>query len=51
MQKDIEIPKVENVCVAAIKEWNDDFMEQTWYAYLINDSEHNLEMAIVVSRA
>lgn len=51
MQKDIEIPKVENVYVAAIKEWNDDFMEQTWYAYLINDSEHNLEMAIVVSRA
>ena len=51
MQKDIEIPKVENVYVAAIKEWNDDFMEQTWYAYLINDSEPKLEMAIVVSGA
>lgn len=51
MQKDISIPKVENVYVAAIKEWNDDFMEQTWYAYLINDNSQKLEMAIVVSRA
>nr|WP_294934193.1 hypothetical protein [uncultured Flavobacterium sp.] len=51
MQKDIIIPKVENVYVAAVQEWNDDFMENTWYAYLINDSEVKLEMAIIVSRA
>jgi hypothetical protein len=51
MQKDIIIPKVENVYVAAVQEWNDDFMENTWYAYLINDSDVKLEMAIVVSRA
>lgn len=51
MQKDIIIPKVENVYVAAVQEWNDDFMENTWYAYLINDSDVTLEMAIVVSRA
>lgn len=51
MQKDIIIPKVENVYVAAVQEWNDDFMENSWYAYLVNDSDEKLEMAIVVSRA
>lgn len=51
MKKDITIPKVENVYVAAIQEWNDDFMENSWYAYLINDSDVKLEMALVVSRA
>lgn len=51
MRKDITIPKVENVYVAALQEWNDDFMENTWYAYLVNDSAEKLEMAIVVSSA
>lgn len=51
MKKDIIIPKVENVYVAAIQEWNDDFMEKTWYAYLINDSDEKLETVIVVSNA
>ncbi|THF48149.1 hypothetical protein E6C50_14990 [Flavobacterium supellecticarium] len=51
MKKDITIPKVKNVYVAAIQEWNDDFMENSWYAYLINDSDVKLEMALVVSRA
>ncbi|WP_300485495.1 hypothetical protein [Flavobacterium sp.] len=51
MKKDITIPKVENVYVAAIQEWNDDFMENSWYAHLINDSDVKLEMALVVSRA
>jgi len=51
MKKDIIIPKVENVYVAAMQEWNDDFMEKTWYAYLINDSQDTLESVIVVSSA
>jgi len=51
MKKDIIIPKVENVYVAALQEWNDDFMEKTWYAYLINDSADKLEAAIVISSA
>ena len=51
MKKDIIIPKVENVYVAAVSEWNDDFQENSWYAYLINDTDETLEMAIVVSRA
>lgn len=51
MKKDIIIPKVENVYVAALQEWNDDFMENTWYAYLVNDSANTLETVIVVSSA
>lgn len=51
MKKDIIIPKVENVYVAAVQEWNDDFMQKTWYAYLINDSNEKLETVIVVSNA
>lgn len=51
MKKDIIIPTVENVYVAAIQEWNDDFMQKTWYAYLINDGDEKLETVIVVSNA
>ena len=51
MKKDIHIPKVENVYVAAMQEWNDDFMENTWYAYLVNDSAEKLESVIAVSSA
>lgn len=51
MKKDITIPVVENVYIAAMQEWNDDFMEKTWYAYLINDSDKKLETVIVVSNA
>ncbi|WP_294823426.1 hypothetical protein [uncultured Flavobacterium sp.] len=51
MKKDIIIPVVENVYMAAVQEWNDDFMQKTWYAYLINDSDFTLENGIVVSSA
>jgi hypothetical protein len=51
MKKDIIIPVVENVYVAAIQEWNDDFMQKTWYAYLVNDSDKKLETVMAVSHA
>ena len=51
MKKDIIIPVVENVFVAAVQEWSDDFMEKVWYAYLVNDSDFNLEGVMVVSKA
>lgn len=51
MKKDITIPVVEDVYIAAMQEWNDDFMEKTWYAYLINNSNKKLETVIVVSNA
>ena len=51
MKKDIEIPVVENVFLAAVQEWSDDFMENVWYAYLINDSDFKLDGVMVVSKA
>ena len=51
MKKDIIIPTVENVFLAAVQEWNDDFMDKMWYVYLINDSDFNLDSVMVVSKA
>ncbi len=51
MKKDIIIPEVENVFLAAVQEWNDDFMEKVWYVYLVNDSDFQLDSVMVVSKA
>ena len=51
MKKDIIIPIVENVFIAAVQEWSDDFMEKVWFAYLINDSDFKLDGVMVVSKA
>ena len=51
MKKDITIPEVENVFLAAVQEWSDDFMEKVWYVYLINDSDFYLDSIMVVSKA
>jgi hypothetical protein len=51
MKKDITIPEVENVFLAAVEEWSDDFMEKIWYVYLINDSDFQLDGVMVVSKA
>ncbi|UPT72093.1 MAG: hypothetical protein M0D53_07440 [Flavobacterium sp. JAD_PAG50586_2] len=51
MKKDIEIPQVENVFLAAVQEWSDDFMEKVWYVYLVNDSDYDLDSVMVVSKA
>ena len=51
MKSDITIPKVENVFFAAVQEWSDDFMENIWNVYLINDSDFDLDSVMVVSKA
>lgn len=51
MKKDIIIPEVENVFIAAVQEWSDDFMEKVWYAYLVNDSDFQLDSVMAVSKA
>lgn len=51
MKKDIVIPQSEHVYIAAINEWDDDFQDNIWFAYLINENNAPLEMAIVVTRA
>ena len=51
MKSDITIPEVENVFLAAVQEWSDDFKEKVWYVYLINDSDFQLDSVMVVSKA
>ena len=51
MKKDIVVPEVENVFLAAVQEWNDDFMDKVWNVYLINDSDFDLDGVMVVSKA
>ena len=51
MKKDIIVPQVENVIMAAVPEWNDDFTEKLWYVYLVNDSDFQLDGVMVVSKA
>ncbi|MEO5776963.1 MAG: hypothetical protein ABIQ27_08655 [Flavobacterium sp.] len=51
MKSDINIPEVENVFFAAVREWSDDFMENIWNVYLVNDSDFDLDSVMVVSKA
>lgn len=50
MKKDIEVPKFDDVYVAVIQEWNNEFEWNDWIAYVINDSDVNIENVIVVSK-
>ncbi|AVR44666.1 hypothetical protein C7S20_04970 [Christiangramia fulva] len=50
MKKDIEIPEVKGVFVAAVKEFNEEFQGEEWNVYLINETEKELEMVLVVSK-
>ncbi len=51
MKKDITIPEVKDVFMAAIPEWSDDFMNTVWNVYLINDGDSSLSNVMVVSKA
>lgn len=50
MKKDIEIPVVEGVYVAAVREENKTFRSQDWNAYLINDKKVPIEIVLVIAR-
>jgi hypothetical protein len=50
MRKDIEIPEVKDIHIAAVKEWDEAFLNQSWNVYLINNSNLTMEVTIVVSR-
>lgn len=49
MKKDIQVPKVENVYIAVVNEFNDIYKTQDWNAYIINDKNVDLEMVIIVT--
>ncbi len=51
MRKDITIPVVKNVFMAAVPEWSDDFMAKVWNVYLINDGDEVIDNVMVVSKA
>jgi hypothetical protein len=50
MKKDIAIPKVTDVYMAIVKEYNEDFQSEDWNAYIINNKEVDLEMFLIVSK-
>lgn len=50
MRKDIEIPKVKDIYIVAVKEWDEAFLNQSWNIYLINNSKLTMEVTMVVSR-
>lgn len=49
MKKDIQIPKVEDVYIAIVNEYNDIYKTQDWNAYIINDKDVDLEMVLIVT--
>ncbi len=51
MRKDISIPVVKNVFMAAVPEWSDDFMDKIWNIYLVNDGDSTIDNVMVVSKA
>lgn len=50
MIEDIQIPKVENVHIVAIKEWNKEFTAHEWSVYLINNRDELITTVLVMSR-
>ncbi len=50
MKKDIHIPKVEDLHLAIVQEYNETFKINDYYAYLINKKDVDLEMVLVVSK-
>ena len=50
MKKDIEIPIAKDVHVAAIHEWNEEFLSKDWNAYVINNRTTPIDMVLIVSK-
>jgi len=50
MRKDIEIPNVEGVSIAVVKEWNSEFQMDDWNAYIVNENEKAIDAIMVVSQ-
>jgi hypothetical protein len=50
MKKDIKIPEVNDVYIAIVKEYNEEFKCDDWNAYIINNKNVAIEMVIIVSK-
>jgi hypothetical protein len=50
MRKDIEIPKVEGVSVAVVKELNEEKTADVYNVYLVNQKDVEIESVLVTSK-
>lgn len=50
MKKDIQIPEVNDVFLAVVKEYNKTFRTDDWNVYIINNKSIDLEMVLIVSK-
>lgn len=50
MKKDIDIPEVKNVHVAVVQEKHLEYKTLDWNAYIINNSDADLETVLIVSQ-
>ena len=50
MKKDIEIPVAKDVYVAIVREWNEEYLDKDWNAYIINSQTNPIELTMVVSK-
>ena len=50
MKKDLEIPKVENISVAVVKEMNDEKTAEVFNVYLLNMRDAGIENVLVSSK-
>lgn len=50
MKKDIQIPKVTDVEIAVVYEYNDIYKTDDWNVYIINKKEVALEMVVIVTQ-
>ncbi|MCX2836926.1 hypothetical protein OQ279_02075 [Salinimicrobium sp. MT39] len=50
MKKDIDIPQVKNVFIAAVREKHEEYGSLDWNIYLINDRAEAIEGVLIVSK-
>ena len=50
MKKDIIIPKVENIFLAVVKEFNPVHRVDDWNVYLINDQTNAIETVLILTK-
>lgn len=50
MKKDIKIPEVKDVYIAVVQEQHPEYKTQDWNAYIINNSDADLDTVLIVSQ-
>jgi hypothetical protein len=50
LKKDIDIPEVKDVYVAAVYELNEDYNTYDWNIYIINDNKAPIETVLIIAQ-